>query len=84
MFRQLLFFGAFLGLAALERVQASFRARRLAASADMMGCEGSDGLALPRDRWEVSQRRNQRCGLIQPSHPPGRALPPEGGFRVFV
>lgn len=83
MFRQLLFLGL-LGQATLERVQASFRARHLATSADMMGCEGSDGLALSRDRWEVSQRRNQRYGLIQPSHPPGRAFPPEGGYRVFV
>lgn len=48
MFRQLFF--AFMGLAALERVQASFRAQRLATLADRMGYEGSDGLALPRDR----------------------------------
>lgn len=77
-------FLAFQGSAALERVWAFFRARRLATSADRMGYEGSDGLALPRDCWRESQRRNQRCGLIRPSHPPGRAFPPDGGFRCPV
>ena len=77
-------FFALMGSAALGRVQASFRARRLATSADRMGYEGSDGLALPRNWWKVLQRRNQRCGLIRPSHPPGRAFPPTGGFRCPV
>ena len=83
MFRQLLFSFAFMGSAALGRVQASFRARCLATSADRMGYEGSDGLALPRDCWRVFQRRNQRCGLIRPWPFPGAPFRQTADFGVL-
>ena len=55
------FYLAFAGPAALDWVPVSFRARCLAISADGVGYERTDGLALPRDRraapmWQPAMR----------------------------
>jgi hypothetical protein len=55
--------------------QASLRARRLMASADRMGLEGSGRPSFATRSADGVSCRNQRCGLVRPSHPPGCPFP---------